>query len=441
MCKSLEFPVMKNYSVFISKNLPGKSTIMLMVGAFLCYTGMYAVRKSFLAGQYSEIDFFGMDFKTVLVISQVLGYMFSKFLGIKLVSEMTSTKRSKFLIGLVGFALLMLLVFAYLPSNLKPIALFLNGLPLGMVFGLVFSYLEGRKNTELLAAALSATFIFSTGFVKTIGVWLIQDFNVGEYIMPFLTGLLFFPPFLIAVKMLSSCENRSAEDISLRSERVPMNASQRRKFVKENGLMFGGLVLIYVLLTIVRDFRDNFMVEFWAELGMQGKPELITLTEIPVAIIVLIIAAAGVLIRDNRKAFKFGIYLSLVSCIGIVLFTWLFKIQLVPPIWWMIINGVGLYLPYILFHCLIFERFVSLLKFSGNVGFLFYTADALGYTGSVGVLLFKEFSNSQLTWVNFLGDLNQVTGIIMTLVCIMTLVLLQTKTKKNSRYSISPSSL
>ena len=423
------FPVMKNIKLFVSKKCPSRSTVWLMLGAFLCYTGMYAVRKSFLAGQYLDITFFGMDFKTALVISQVLGYMMSKFVGIKLVSEMTSTKRAAFLVGLVGFGLAMLLAFAYLPTNLKPIALFLNGLPLGMIFGLVFSYLEGRKNTELLAAGLSATFIFSTGFVKTVGVWLMQGFGVGEFIMPFLTGLVFFPLFLVAVKMLSFAQQRSDEDISLRSERVPMDAKQRRSFLREHGLVFGGLVVIYVLLTVVRDFRDNFMVEFWAELGMQGKPELITLTEIPVALIVLLIAAGGVLIRDNRKAFNYGIYLSMVCCIGIVILTWLFELQVMSPIWWMIINGVGLYL-----------RFVALLKYSGNVGFLFYTADALGYSGSVGVMLFKEFSHSQVTWVNFLGDLNQTAGIIMALVCIITLFLLQSKTKRSVNLAMNTSS-
>ncbi|SFT36642.1 hypothetical protein SAMN04489724_0429 [Algoriphagus locisalis] len=428
---------MKNTYTLLHKYLPQKSTVLLMVGAFLCYTGMYAVRKAFLAGQYLDLEFFGLDFKTVLVISQVMGYMFSKFVGIKLVSEMTSAKRATYLVGLVGFGLLMLLAFALLPTDFKPIALFLNGMPLGMVFGLVFSYLEGRKNTELLAAALSATFIFSTGFVKTVGVWLMQDFGVGEYIMPFLTGLLFFPLFLVAVRMLSVSQQRSEEDLTLRSERLPMNARQRWDFLRKHGLVFGGLVVVYVLLTIVRDFRDNFMVEFWAELGMQGSPELITYTEIPVAVLVLVLAAFGVLIRDNRKAFNYGIYLSMVCCIGIVVLTWFFERGMVSPVWWMVINGVGLYLPYILFHCLIFERFVALLRFSGNVGFLFYTADALGYTGSVGVMLFKEFSTTQVTWVNFLGDLNQIAGVIMTAVCIITLFLLQFKSKKQHELALN----
>lgn len=256
--------------------------------------------------------------------------------------------------------------------NLKPFALFLNGLPLGMVFGLVFSYLEGRGNNELLGAE-SITFLFSTRFLEILGLWLMQDFGVGEFIMSFLTGLLFFPLFLVSVKMLSTSQEWTSEDLILRSERLPMNGSQRMNFILKNGLVFGGLVVVYVLLTIVHDFRDNFMVEFWAELGMQGSPELITLTEIPVAVFVLLIAAFGVLIRDNKQAFKYGIYLSIACCIGIVIMTIIFEKGAMSPIWRMIINGIGLYLPYILFHCLIFERFIALLRFSGNVGFVLYS--------------------------------------------------------------------
>ena len=238
--------------------------------------------------------------------------------------------------------------------------------------------------------------------------------------------------------MLSTSKQRSAEDLCLRSERVPMNGKKRMEFLRQHGLVFGGLVVVYVLLTIVRDFRDNFMVEFWAELGMQDKPELITMTEIPVALLVLMVAASGVLIRNNRKAFNYGIYLSIVCCIGIVVLTLLFDRGVVSPIWWMVINGVGLYLPYILFHCLIFDRLVALLRFSGNVGFLFYTADALGYTGSVGVMLFKEFSDTQVSWITFLGHLNQFAGIIMTVVCILILVLLQFKSKKQPELIMQP---
>ncbi|CAM4235501.1 DUF5690 domain-containing protein [Zobellia roscoffensis] len=400
-----------------------RNDTLLMVAALTSYTGMYAVRKSFLAGQYLDSDYNGYDFKTILVISQVLGYMLSKFIGIKIVSEHIPEQRPRMLVTFLSFAMLMLLVFALAPVHLKPVALFLNGLPLGMVFGLVLSYLEGRKNTELLVAALSATFIFSTGFIKTTGVWLMQSFSVNEYFMPFMTGLLFFPFFLLAVWFLKSSKAPSIEDIAARSKRTPMNKKQRQNFLKTHGLPFASLVIIYVLLTAVRDFRDNFTVEFWSELGYANQPSLITLTEIPVAITVLLIAALGILIHNNRKAFNWSIYTTLFGAISLLISTSLFTNGFISPINWMVWSGLGIYLPYILFHCLVFERFLALLKHEGTIGYLFYVADALGYLFSVGILISKEVMDYRGSWTNLFSQLNIYSAFGIISISIIILVL------------------
>jgi len=396
-------------------------TWWLMVSAFLCYTGMYAVRKSFLAGQYTGTEFNGMHFKTILIISQVIGYMLSKFLGIKVIAELDHDRRTKLLLGLVGFGLAMLFLFAILPNSWKPIALFFNGLPLGMVFGVVLSYLEGRRNTELLTAALSATFIFSTGFVKTTGVWLLQELNVSEYYMPFTTALLFMPIFLLSVWMLTRAENPNLQDEAMRTKRLPMDRQQRGFFLRQYGLGFAGLVVLYIFLTILRDFRDNFIVEFWAELGYAEEPALITLTEIPVAIVVLLIAALMVLIRDNQKAFQTGMILTGISGLGILVITLSFDTGRISPVAWMVGTGISIYLPYILYHCLIFERLLAYLRFTGTIGFLFYIADAFGYAGSVGILLLKEFGNFQSTWVRFFIGLNLYAAIGIMLLALFSM--------------------
>lgn len=405
-----------------------------MVAAFLCYTGMYAVRKSFLAGQYLDSSFHGMHFKTVLVISQVIGYMLSKFLGIKYVSELKEQQRTGMLISLVSFGLLMLLAFAFVPKPFKPITLFLNGLPLGMVFGVVLSYLEGRRQTELLLAALSATFIFSTGLVKTTGVWLLQSFSVNEYFMPFLTGLCFFPFFLIAVWMLQRAKVRDPKDIEYRSARSPMLLKERMDFLSQHGLIFLSLVMIYILLTIIRDFRDNFIVEFWTELGYANQPALITLTEIPVALIVLILSALGVLIYNNRIAFNISLLSIGIATVFMLVYTFLLTLDQITPVVWMIVTGTGVYLPYILFHCLVFERLIALLRFKGNIGFLFYIADSLGYAGSVAIMLFKELGQFQLTWVNFFVQLNLLAATLILLLTLTTWILLKVKLHKKAQH-------
>ncbi|MDN5216011.1 DUF5690 family protein [Fulvivirgaceae bacterium BMA12] len=421
---------MKNLISLINGVRITRNDLFLMSAAFITYTGMYAVRKSFLAGQFTGEAINGFDFKTILVVSQVVGYMLSKFIGIKVVSECPANRRSLLLVGLVSFGLLMLLAFAYLPFHLKPLALFFNGLPLGIIFGLVLSYLEGRRNTELLAATLSATFVFSTGFIKTTGLLLMQDYGISEFMMPFVTGLIFFPPFLLSVWLLRRCKPPTVDDIALRTERIPMRADQRKDFLKKHGLTFGVLVIIYILLTTVRDFRDNFMVEFWSELNFSDQPEVITLTEIPIAMVVLVIAALGILIRSNRIAFKWGLYATVLGAILLLLSTFLFEIGLLSPINWMIWSGMGIYLPYILFHCVLFERFIALLRYMGTIGFLFYVADAFGYLVSVGVLISKEAFDYQHSWLTFFSKLNIYAALSIIAMTIAILILSHYEQKK-----------
>ena len=399
-----------------------KTDVLLVCTAFMAYTGMYAVRKSFLAGQFEGVEAVsGFHFKTLLIIGQVLGYMVSKFIGIRLVPEIPPYKRFGAIVGLVGFGLLMLLAFAYVPVPLKPLAMFLNGLPLGMIFGLVLVYLEGRKNSELLAAGLSATFIFSTGLVKSTGIWLMQGFQISEWMMPFVTGAVFFPMLLIAAYGLNKSKPPTAIDKELRTERVPMDKKARLDFMKKHGAVFFVLVLVYVLLTVVRDFRDNFIVEFWASFNMSQQPELITLTELPIAIVVLIISALGILVIDNKKAFLLGVLATIISAILMVIVTFLFKQGQVGPVIWMIGSGFSVYLPYILFHCLLFERLLAFLQYKGTVGFLFYVADALGYLASVGILIYKEFFYTHSSWVEFFTWLNLGGGVLIVLLVFVLL--------------------
>jgi NhaP-type Na+/H+ and K+/H+ antiporter len=68
--------------------------------------------------------------------------------------------------------------------------MYLNGLGLGMIFGLVFSYLEGRRITDLLGAGLAVSFIVSSGIIKSVSRWALS-FGIDEFWMPFVVGLAF----------------------------------------------------------------------------------------------------------------------------------------------------------------------------------------------------------------------------------------------------------
>ena len=177
-------------------------SVWSVVAAFGTYFCMYAFRKPFTAASYADEVFWGMGYKTVLVTAQVVGYTLSKFLGIKVVAEIQPHRRAVLLLGLIAAAEVALLLFGLTPPPFNVVWLFCNGLPLGMVFGLVLGFLEGRRHTEALTAGLCSSFIVADGVAKSVGAALLKT-GVSEYWMPFLTGLVFVPPLLLFTWMLT----------------------------------------------------------------------------------------------------------------------------------------------------------------------------------------------------------------------------------------------
>ena len=79
---------------------------------FLTYTCAYAFRKPFTAAIYEGETFGGFDVKILYVLSEVIGYALSKFIGIRLLSSMKPNQRSYYIIGLMSISELALLGFA-----------------------------------------------------------------------------------------------------------------------------------------------------------------------------------------------------------------------------------------------------------------------------------------------------------------------------------------
>ena len=104
---------------------------------------------------------------------QIVGYTLSKVVGMRVCSELGRSNRALVLVLLIIWAQLALIAFAVVPSSWKVLAIFLNGLPLGMIWGLVVRYLEGRRLSELVLAGLSCSYIIASGVVKDVGrIWM-----------------------------------------------------------------------------------------------------------------------------------------------------------------------------------------------------------------------------------------------------------------------------
>lgn len=371
------------------------------LAAFGAYFCMYAFRKPFAVATFQYLSFWGVDYKILLIIAQVLGYTLSKFLGIKIISEMKQSKRVYYLIGFILIAELALLCFALVPAPYNIFFLFLNGLPLGMIWGIVFSYIEGRKLSEILGVILCSSFIVSSGIVKSVGKYVLDSLHVSEFWMPFITGLFFIIPLFLFAFLLEKIPPPSEEDISLKAERKPLDSVGRKVLFKELALPLVFIIIFYVVLTAVRDFRDNFARELWDALGFEGSASIYSLAELPIAILVLIILAYIGSIKNNKKAFNYYHIILVGGCTLVLLSTIGFQMNVINPVVWMIASGFGMYICYVPFNGLYFDRMISVLKVKGNVGFLIYIADSFGYLGSVLILLYKNFGQNDLSWLQF----------------------------------------
>ncbi|WP_316836070.1 DUF5690 family protein [Pedobacter nutrimenti] len=380
---------------------PAYTAVLCAMATFCIYVCTYSFRMGFTAGTYQGTSLLGIDFKVWLVMTQVAGYAMSKFIGIKFIAEIKPKGRARAILVLLMIAWLALLGFAIIPAPYNIICMFINGLPLGLIWGLIFSYIEGRKSAEFIGAVLCTSFIFSSGVIKTIGRFMMAHGHVSEKWMPFLLGLLFVLPLFLFVYLLEQVPPPTAEDIKQRTQRLPMMAKERKAFVKYflAGLIFN--IAIYILLTVLRDFRDYFEVEIWSDFGYKNNPGIYSQIDIPISIIVLILMSLIILVKRNFRAFMlahssigFGFLL-----IGIG--SWEFIGGAIHGMTYMYMVTLGLYLAYVPYSIIFFERLIATFKYKSNVGFMIYLADSMGYLGSVCILLFKQFGHTQLSWGSF----------------------------------------
>ncbi len=404
--------------------------------AFGVYFCMYGFRKPFTVASFERLSYFGIEYKLLIIIAQVIGYFIAKFIGIKFISELKPEKRIFFLFMFIAIAELALLGFAIVPAPYNIAFMFINGLPLGMIWGIVFSYIEGRKTTEIIGLFLCSSFVVSSGFTKSAGKFLMDTFSVTEFWMPFATGLIFFVPLLIFGWFLEKLPKPDAEDIALKKKREPLDKTARRKLLKQFFIPLVCITFLYVSLTILRDFRDNFNREIWDSFNLKIDSSIFTLTEIPIAIMVLLILGFMVKVKNNKKAFDYYHYILFLGICTVGLSTYLFQSNAISPFIWMVLSGFGMYICYIPFNGIYFDRMIAAFEIKGNVGFLTYFVDSFGYLGSVLILLYKNFGSSQTSWLDFYINLNYgITSLVLILsVTAFLSFKKKSKTNKNNQY-------
>ncbi|WP_146401904.1 DUF5690 family protein [Pseudobythopirellula maris] len=449
---------------WLERRSGGVLNLFAIATAFSAYFCMYAFRKPFAAASFvgDAPLFFGqpIEQKTLLVVSQILGYALSKYLGVWVCSETGRRWRFAMLIGLILAAEGALVLFGLAPNGspyLKAAAIFLNGLPLGMVWGLVVLYLEGRRVSELLLTGLSCAYIVASGVVKDVGRAVLAgaDFPlptpeswglalpnplppVGEYWMPAVTGALFLAPFVLSTWLLEQIPEPTDADRGARTAREPMGHAARRRFASRYATGICAALAAYFLLTAFRDYRDNYVVEIFTQLGYQydAHRSIVSNAELFVAFGVMAVLSQLYRISDNRRGLVATFGVMTLGLVMVAAATLLLDLGLLSGFWWVTLIGLGAYLAYVPFGSVLFDRVIAQTGFVGTAVFGIYLADAVGYTGSVALQLGKDLTVRGATELDFLRMLAYVLGTIGAAGLIFSCVAFMRQTKGSAAAEI-----
>ena len=388
--------------------------------ALLSYSLVYALRKPFTAAEFEGLQVYGMDYKIAVSIIQLLGYVSAKLLGIKYISELRPEGRLKFIIGSAALSEISLIAFGVLPIPYNIVALYFNGLSLGCMWGVIFSFLEGRRTTDILASIMGVSMALSSGVAKSLGLYALNQLHVSEFWMPALIGAAAFPLLCFTGWMMTRFPRPTEADIASRSERVTLNGHQRwalfRRFMPLLILLFGA----NLLLTVQRDIKEDFIVciidvqtiSSWAFAQIDS-------------IATFVLLAVFALLATTYNHLKVLCMLLILSTFGMGTLAFLGATEgneHIPTTIWLFLQSLCLDIAYLSFQTIFFERFIACFKIKRNVGFFIITIDFVGYLGTLGLLLFKEFCASHIDWASFYNHMSLFIGVACCLSFIASLI-------------------
>lgn len=405
----------------LNNNMPDWLFVLWAGGtALLSYSLVYALRKPFTAAEFDGLQVAGMDYKIVVSIIQLVGYVCAKLLGIKFISELKPGNRLKFIIGSAALSEVSLLAFGLMPAPYNIFALFFNGLSLGCMWGVIFSFLEGRRTTDILASIMGVSMALSSGVAKSLGLYALNQLHVSEFWMPALIGAFAFPLLCFMGWMMTKFPAPTAADIASRTKRVTLNGHQRwQLFVRFMPL----LVMLFganLLLTVQRDIKEDFIVciidvstvSSWAFAYLDSIATLVLL-----AAFALLSA-----VSNHLRALCMILIMSAIGT-GVIAFLGAESATLgLPTTAWLFLQTLCIDIAYLSFQTIFFERFIACFKVKGNVGFFIITIDFVGYLGTLALLLFKEFHAPHIDWTSFYNGMSVYIGIICCIAFICSII-------------------
>lgn len=378
--------------------------------ALLSYSLVYALRKPFTAALYEEMELFGVDYKIAVTTIQIIGYLFAKFFGIKIISELKRENRFKFFAGSVILAELSLIAFGLIPAPYNAFSMFFNGLSLGCMWGVIFSFIEGRRVTDILASLLSVSIVFSSGVSKSIGLYVMNDLGVDQFWMPAVIGAVVLPLLFLMAFSLIKLPHPDSADVERKSARQAIDGNDRKNIFRRYMPILVLILVANFIIVTLRDIKEDFLVNI---IDMEGQSSwLFAKVDTIVTVIILIMFALTTFIKKN-----IAVLISVLSVVVMANITMAYisvnhqELNLSPVVW-LFAQSLPLYIAYLAFQSVFFDRFIACFKIKGNVGYFISLIDFVGYVGTVTLLFTKELFNIEVNWFEAYNSMSAIVGVI-----------------------------
>ena len=397
----------------------------------LSYSLVYALRKPYTAASFEGLTLFGTDYKVAVTTIQILGYVIAKFFGIKLISELKRENRFRFFVTSAIMAEVALIGFGVLSAPYNAAAMFFNGLSLGCMWGVIFSFIEGRKVTDMLASLLGVSMVFSSGIAKSFGLFAMNELNIDQFWMPAVIGGVALPLLVLMGYLLKRLPSPTQEDIELRNERVVLDSEGRKRLFLSFAPILTLLFIGNFMLLVLRDIKEDFLVLI---LDMSNQSSwLFAQVDTIVTLAILALFSAFVFFRSNIKTLMCLMGIVILSCITMAYVSFNYKALDLQPVVWLFIESLCLYIAYLTFQTIFFDRFIACFRIKGNVGFFIAIIDFIGYMGTVTLLSTKEFLNFDMEWFDMFNHMAFSVGAVCTVLFTIVATLIYKRYSLNNR--------
>src|SRR5699024_5536304 len=149
------------------------------------------------------------------------------------------------------------------------------------------------------------------------------------------------------------------------SNRLPLNGRQRKELFID---FMPFLVLLFVanlMLVVLRDIKEDFLVKI---IDMSGQSSwLFAQIDTIVTLIILALFGAMVFVKSNIKVLVVLLGLVILGTAAMSFISFNYDSLQLNAITWLFAQSLCLYVAYLCFQSIFFDRFIACFKIKGNV--------------------------------------------------------------------------